>query len=174
MDLPPGHASDLLPFLPDFTFRIIQLAALPFDAIRGTPSGIMTLRVMKAERIAELLSDPVWDETLLSQLPRETLEFLIRYILRADIDKHAFDRKLKSITGPQLQSTAMSLAQQLRQEGRQEGWQKAITETLEIRFEVIPSGLAEAIREIHEEPLLSQLLRQALTAPSLETFAHGL
>ena len=42
-------------------------------------------------------------------------------MLRADIDKDAFDRKVNSITKSQLQNTAMTLAQQLRKEGRKEG-----------------------------------------------------
>jgi hypothetical protein len=33
---------------------------------------------MKAERIGSLLADPVWDEELLSQLPRSVFELLLR------------------------------------------------------------------------------------------------
>ena len=121
LDIPAGLADDTRPFVPDFTFRLIQLADLPFHKILGTPAGIITLRVMKAERIAKLLDDQVWDEALMSQLPREILEFIIRYILDAGVDKDAFDRKICRITQPQIQSSAMTIAQQLRQEGRQEG-----------------------------------------------------
>jgi len=77
----------------------------------------MTLRVMKAERIAKLLDDPVWDEALMIQLPREILECIIRDILEAGVDKDAFDRWILHITQPEIQSSAMTIAQQLRQEG---------------------------------------------------------
>ena len=77
--LPPAIAGELQAFVPDFTFRLLQLAALPFDAIRGTPSGIMILRTMKAERIAKLLDDSVWDEALITQIPKEIFESLVRY-----------------------------------------------------------------------------------------------
>lgn len=52
LDIPPSHAADLSEFIPDFTFRLIQLAGLDFEAIRGTPAGILTLRVMKVERLS--------------------------------------------------------------------------------------------------------------------------
>lgn len=121
LDIPAGLADVTRPFIPDFTFRLIQLADLPFDKILGTPAGIITLRVMKAERIAKLLDDQVWDEALMIQLPREILEFIIRYILDAGVDKDAFEHKISRITQPEIQSSTMTIAQQLRQEGRQEG-----------------------------------------------------
>ena len=174
LDIPSGLQDELRPFVPDFTFRLIQLASLPFDAIRGTPAGIMTLRVMKAERLAQLLDDRVWDETLMMQLPRETLELLIRYMLRADIDMNAFDRKVAGITNPELQTTAMSLAQQLHQKGIEKGLQNSVIEALEIRFDHVPSGLAEEIRGIHDEARLHQLLRAAIKSATLEAFSVAL
>lgn len=173
--LPDGLEETVRPFIPDFTFRLIQLADLPFESIRGTPSGIMTLRVMKAERTGELLGDPVWDETLLIQLPREVL---IRYMLGADIDKKSFDRKVFTITHPELQSTAMSLAQQLRQEGRQEGKlegklegrlegrQDSVIDLLRLRFGQVPVGLEEAIREITDQARLMELQAVVLRFPA--------
>jgi len=84
-DLPESLADDLRPFLPDFLFRLIQLAEIPFDAIRGTPAGIMVLRVMKAERTNALLDDPVWDEAILTQIPEGVFEMLLRFIMNADM-----------------------------------------------------------------------------------------
>ena len=146
----------------------------------------MTLRVMKAERIAKLLDDPVWDEALMIQLPRETLELLIHYMLRADIDKDAFNRKVNSITQSELQNTAMTLAQQLRQEGRKEGrqegrqggiitaQQKAILEALQIRFDHVPAGLPEAVELIRDETRLRTLLKASIQAATLEEFSRSL
>ena len=96
LDIPAGLADDVRPVIPDFTFRLIQLADLPFDKILGTPAGIITLRVMKAERIVKLLDDLVWDEPLMIQIPRELLEFIIRYILEAGVDKDAAADKARN------------------------------------------------------------------------------
>ena len=71
LDVPHSLANDLAGLVPDFTFRLIQLANVEFDAIRGTPAGILTLRVMKAERLEKLLEDMVWDESLFLRVPNE-------------------------------------------------------------------------------------------------------
>jgi len=126
LDIPESLATDISGFVPDFTFRLVQLADIEFEAIRGTPAGILTLRVMKAERVRKLLDEAVWDESLLIQVPRETIEALIRYILNADVDKAAFDRKVIDISNPEVQSATMTLAQQIHQEGRQEGRQEGL------------------------------------------------
>ena len=162
--IPAGLAHDVRPVIPDFTFRLIQLADLPFEKIVGTPAGIMTLRVMKAERIAKLLDDPVWDEALMIQLPREILEFIIRYILEAGVDKDAFDRKILRITQPEIQSSAMTIAQQLRQEGRQEGREEGRQEGLWI-------GRIQALEEFLNLPVSSREVLDAQTVEELEA-AH--
>jgi hypothetical protein len=99
-ELPPGHGAEFNECIPDFAFRLIQLASLPFESIHGNPVGIMVLRAMKAERTASLLGDPVWDEQLLIQIPREVLELLIRYILEAGVDKNAFDCRSAETAAP--------------------------------------------------------------------------
>jgi predicted transposase YdaD len=186
LDIPAPLANDLAGLVPDFTFRLIQLANLGFDAIRGTPAGILTLRVMKAERLEKLLEDIVWDESLLMRVPREMMEMLIRYILNADVDIEAFDRKVLQVTTPEIKQTAMTLAQKLhqrgRQEGRQEGLQKgqilarqrAVIEALEIRFGQVPEGLLEEIGHMDDPQRLAALLRAAIQAASIEDFARAL
>ena len=139
LDIPADLKDSLQTFVPDFTFRLIQLAALPFDSIRGTPAGIMTLRVMKAERTARLLDDLVWDEALMMQVPPESTELLIRYILGTEIDKDAFDRRIQSIRQRELRTTTMTLADQLRNEGLQKGLQEG-------RQEGRQEGLQKAFR----------------------------
>ena len=178
LDLPAPLADHLRPFIPDFTYRLLQLAQLPFGELHGTPAGIMTLRVMKAERLDDLLNHFVWDEPLLLQLPQEVRERLLLYIIDSGIDIEAFHRKVQSITDSELQATAMSLAQQLRQEGRQEGReegrQNSVIEALEIRFGHVPAGLAEVIRGIHDEARLHYLHKAAIEAPNLEAFTATL
>lgn len=186
LDIPAAHAADLAEFIPDFTFRLIQLAELPFQAIRGTPAGILTLRVMKAERLAKLLDEVVWDEALFPRVPPEIIELLIRYILNADIDKTAFDLRVSRLSSPEIRTTAMTLAQQYRQEGRQEGRQQGRQEgrldslqenviaALEIRFGEIPQGMREVIAGIVEESSLRMLLCAAIQVSSIEDFARSL
>ena len=79
LDIPENLHGELAPFVPDFTFKLIQLADIPFDQIRGTPAGILTLRVMKAERLGMLLEDPVWDEDLVRRASLELFEQVLRY-----------------------------------------------------------------------------------------------
>jgi flagellar biosynthesis/type III secretory pathway protein FliH len=164
----------------------MQLAEMPYEAIPGTPTGILILRVMKAYKQNALLDEAVWDEVLLSAVPSQIFEFVLRYILDGEIDKDAFETNLKKLKNPQTQNTAMTLAQRYRQEGRnegrQEGWEKGllkghqdnVIKALEIRFERVPEGLEEAIREVTDETHLSQLLRAAIQSADLEAFSASL
>lgn len=182
IEVPSNPATDLVAHTPDFSYRLVELYRIPFDKILGTPMGILTLRALKAERIGALLDDSVWDEPLLMQLPPFAIEMLLRYILRADIDKKQFLRKVKNITNQSIQSSAMTLEQQFRQEGRQEGRreeqirskQQSVIEVLETRFEKVPEGLIEAIENINDLPRLTQLLASAARCPDLEAFAASL
>lgn len=185
-DVPECHAEDLRPFLPDFLFRLVQLAEIPFDAIRGTPAGIMVLRVMKAERIDALLEPPVWDEEMLARIPEAVFEMLLTFMMNAEIDTEAIERKVVAIQTPELKHTAMTYAQKLRQEGRQEGHQEgrqegrlqslcdSVIEALEIRFGSVPEGLCEEVRAIADEAKLRQLLRSAIQCADIESFAGDL
>ncbi len=47
---------------------------------------------------------------------------------------------------------------------------ESVLEVLEIRFEVVPAELIEAINEIEYTSFLKQLLRQAIALDSLEAF----
>jgi len=180
--LPPAIEGELQAFIPDFTFHLLQLAALPFNAIRGTPSGIMILRTMKAERIDKLLDAPVWDEALIVQMPRELFECLVRYMLNTDLDKDAFDARVNQIKHSQTKTTAMTLADQLRQEGIQKGRQEGIIKSLQdgildalqIRFVSVPAGLRESISAIHDEARLRHLHRTSILAASIEEFTTSM
>ena len=181
-DLPASMADDLRPFLPDFLFRLIQLAEIPFDAIRGTPAGIMVLRVMKAERTNTLLENPVWDEEMLLQLSESMFEMLLTFMMNAEIDTEAIERNVEVIRSPKLKTSAMTLAQKLRQEGRQEGERNGrlatlrenVLEALEIRFTEVPQGLREEILLLNDEAKLHRLLRVAIQCTGIEAFAAEL
>ncbi len=186
IDIPEGAGADIKKHIPDFEFQLVELYHMPFDKILGTPMGILTLRALKAEKLRALLDDPVWDESLLIQLPSASFEMLMRYILDRDLDKPAFRRKLKTLQNPTLSKNAMSLAEQFRQEGRQEGHQEghqeglifskqqAILEALEIRFQQVPEGLRVEIEAITDSEKLTHLHRAAITSAVLESFAAEL
>jgi predicted transposase/invertase (TIGR01784 family) len=183
LDLSDGLENVLDGRFPDFLYQMIELADLPFEKIVGTPAGILILRTLKAERVHKLLDAQVWDEKLLVQMPRALFECLLLYIFsHADVDKDAFTRNVKSIGSAKIQSTAMTLAQQFRQEGLSQGLsqgrilalQESVAEALSIRFDRVPEGLREAIRDIADEPQLRILHKAALQAESLEAFAGAL
>ena len=123
----------------------------------------------------------VWDEALLSTVPTELFHLIVRYILAADVDTHAFMHTLSSIQNPATRFTAMTLADRLRQEGllkgRQEGrleaLQEAVLNVLKTRFARVPDGLRDAILAADEERL--RLLHSAaIRCQSLEAFAEHL
>jgi hypothetical protein len=66
------------------------------------------------------------------------------------------------------------LNEQLREKGRAEGMRKAIRILLEVRFQVVPSGLIEELGLVREMERLEALHRHAIRCASLEEFAAGL
>ena len=182
-------------YLPDFLYELIQLAALPFDAIRSTPDGILALRVLKAERSGELLSDPIWDEELLRMVLLDTFHLIVSYMYSRDsVDNDALFHKIKSIGSEPHRTAAMTLAQKLRQDGIQEGFatgkqegredgrmeerthsrRQSVLEALDLRFGTIPDGLRDSIEAIADPEKLRALHRAAIISDSLESFAASL
>ncbi len=183
VDVPPEWNEELLPMIPKFAYRLVQLAEMPFEKIEGTPWGVLVLRALKAERLGELLGPQVWNEALLSQLPREALELLLFYIYSSgDFDNETFSRKVREVSSPEIRTTAMTFAQRLHQEGHQEGRQEGqiqtrrqdILEALEVRFHDVPPGLREEIAAIDDTARLSHLLRAAIRCIDLEAFSREL
>jgi hypothetical protein len=178
-------------YLPDFLYELIQLASLPFDAIRSTPDGILTRRVLKAERSGELLSDPIWDEELLAMVLIDTFHLIVSYLYSRDsVDNDALFHKIKSIGSEPHRTAAMTLAQKLRQEGMQTGELKgredgrmeerthsrrqSVLEALDLRFGPIPDGLRDSIEAIADPEKLRALHRAAIVSDSIEAFTASL
>lgn len=178
LDIPEEFEKELLPFIPDFGYKHLQLAEMEYDAIPGTSAGIFTLRAMKAERLGELLTDRVWDEGLMGQISLDAFLMVMRYIADAGIDMEGFLNKVEGIREAGFRREAMTIAQQLRQEGRQEGRQETlkanILEALELRFGNLPEGLREAIDSEGDDIKLRVLLRAAIQCVTLEDFAGNL
>ena len=182
-------------YLPDFLYELIQLAAIPFDAIRSTPDGILTLRVLKAERSGELLTDPIWDEELLAKVLIDTFHLIVSYMYSRDsVDNDALFHKIKSIGSEPHRTAAMTLAQKLRQDGIQEGIKtgelkgredgrmeertdsrrQSVLEALALRFGPIPNALRDSLNAIADPEKLRALHRAAIVSDSLEAFASSL
>jgi hypothetical protein len=186
----PQHGWDAVrDCTPDFAFRLLELVDLPYEDIRGTPEGVLTLRSLKAEPLGELLHSQVWDRELISGVSREAVERFFRYVLNADVDREAFKAKVFAQGSTTLTSAAMTLAEQFRREGHQEGHQqgrqegllegiaslhRALLEVLEVRFGAVPVGLGETLSTVSDLEKLKALHRAALTSPDLESFASGI
>jgi len=110
------------------------VGAYAYESLGGTPEGILTLRALKAEPVSELLTDWIWDETLLPQISGDGLERLLRYILNSDVDASAFLRRTRRIQTQPLNAKTMTLADRLvemgREEGRSEGLSQGISQGL--------------------------------------------
>ena len=184
---PPEAIAPFRQYLPDFAYRLIQVAAIPFDAIRGTPDGIFVLRVLKAERSGELLGPHIWDHQLLRVIKGEIFErFLVYLHARSKIDKRRLRRIIESLPDPAMRRTALTLAEQFRMEGREEGRsqgreegslrasQRLVLDALDLRFGPVPAGLREAIESIGNPEKLRSLLRAAIVADSIESFSAAL
>jgi predicted transposase/invertase (TIGR01784 family) len=190
IDLPPAFAQVLRAWQPTLTYHLIELVHLPYEAIAGTPEGIITLRALKAQPMDDLLGDALWDEPLLFSIPEDALERILRYILNADVNVSLFEERIEKIRSKPLQTKTMTLADQLIQKGRQEGEQRgrqtglsegelrafrtAVLRALEIRHGAYPEGIREAVEAIEDLPQLEQLLEVAFCSPSLEAFAEKL
>ena len=178
LDIPSGACPDIHSHIPEFEYRLLQLADMSYESIQGTATGILILRAMKAGKIGELLHQALWDDHLLAEIPQRIFEMVLRYILGHDIDKEAFNRKVLDIASQETRSAAMTLAQQFRQEGQQEGSlrsrQQDVLEILNIRFGRVPVGLSEALEAVHDDARLKQMLRTAVQCADLEGFAQSL
>ena len=181
-------------FTPDFAFRLLQLVDLPYESIQGTPAGVLTLRALKAEPLGKLLSAEVWEPALLRSVPIELLKYFIRYTFNADVDRTAFETKLKELLGPDLTQNSMTLADQYRQMGVEQGLEKGIElgieqglfrgelkalhssifDVLEIRFQSVPLGLRNELSLIQDAQKLSELHRRAIQCATLEEFVAAL
>ena len=148
-DLPTTSGADgpfeLAKFVPDFTFRLVQLAEIPFEKISGTVLGILALRALKAEQGGDLLNDLVWDEALLLRLSPRQRNHILRYIIDAgDVDKTSIERKLTKLKNATILDATMTLADQYRQEGEQKAMSKAMTFAEHFRQEGREQVMAKA------------------------------
>jgi hypothetical protein len=178
IDLPAELADILRPWQPTLIYHLLELVRIPYEELAGTPEGIMTLRALKAEPLDELLSDALWEESLLFEISDSGLERMLRYVLNADLDVSLLKKRIKTTRSKPLQTKTMTLADQLRLEGKEEGqllaFRAAVQRALEIRHGSCPAGIREALDAIDDPRRLEQLLETAIRSESLELFAQKL
>ena len=194
LDLPVEIADIIRAWQPTFVYHLLELVRIPYDKLAGTPEGILTLRALKAEPLNELLSDPLWEESLLFAISESALERIVRYVLNADSNVSLLKERIRKIHSKSLQTKTMTLADQLRQEGKDEGKQEgkregrreglsegqllalrlSVSRALEIRHGSCPQGIREALESIEDPKRLEKLHEGAIRADSLEAFAQTL
>jgi len=190
INLPAELADIIRPWQPTLMYRLLELVRIPYEKLAGTPEGILTLRALKAEPLAELLSDALWEESLLFAISDSALERMLRYVLNAEQNVSLLKERIKTIRSKPLQTKTMTLADQLRQEGKNEGktegkleglsegqllaFRTAVQRALEIRHGSCPEGIREALDAIADPKRLEQLLESAIRSESLEAFAQKL
>jgi hypothetical protein len=176
--LPLDKWEQVRAYMPDFSFRLVQLVELSFDSIAGTADGRLALRALKAQAIGKLLEDAVWDPELLRMVSAEVLDYLIRYVWNQDVDKEGFGLRLKELPRTDLNPETMTLAQRIREEGREEGREEAMRQAiralLEVRFGEVPPGLNEELLHVRDMNRLDSIHRSAIRCASLEDFASVL
>jgi len=155
LDLPEALRPFLSPYIPDFQYHHLQLAEMDYEAITGTAAGIYALRVMKALKLDQLLSDPIWDQALIAAVPLDHFLLVMRYMLATDIDREGFKSRIIDINEAQTSTAAMTLAEQLIQEGRQEGELTLTLRQLKLKFPTIANLAEPAVRQLNEERLLA-------------------
>ncbi|MDX2109381.1 MAG: Rpn family recombination-promoting nuclease/putative transposase [Verrucomicrobiota bacterium] len=129
------HFSDLLNLtgLPDafkshtlnLTFSLLELSRQAYAELVGTPLGVMTLRVMKAEQTEDWRNPVILDEKLLIQLNASDLERILRYVFQvSNLDTETAENIIENIQSETIRNTTMTLAEKFILKGQQEGWQK--------------------------------------------------
>lgn len=161
--LPPEVSSSLLPFLPKFSYALLDLTR--FDPATGENDSHLRaiILLMKLARQKELLGFFQWLANYsAADLPDHLLGRMLLYALHTDSNLDAEQIYHTLSTNPELEKNAMSVAEKLRAEGRLEGQEKG-------RLEGQEKGLWIGKIQLLEEFLNSSVSsRETLSPISLE------
>ncbi len=173
-------------YQPSLGVHALDLFQTPYNRLQGTPDGILTLRALKAQPVGELLSDAVWDQSLIRKVSAHAEEMFLRYVLNAEDNRAAVLARAEKVRSKSFLTNAMTIAQQLieegrvegREEGRQEGGilgrQQSILLCLEIRFGELPDNIRSQIAAVKSIEKLESILSTAIHTSSLEQIALAL
>lgn len=147
-------------------FAVMVMAHLKTKATRGKPQERQQWKWNLVRRLLERGYDQEdirklfrlvdWMMTLPDELQRSFEEQLTRY---------QEERKMPLLSRMELRAMQKGIEQGSLQNARE-----SVLEVLDIRFEVVPPELIEAINEIEDTSFLKQLLRDAIAVDSLEAF----
>jgi predicted transposase/invertase (TIGR01784 family) len=125
-DLPEEIVSDLLPFLPRFSYALLDLTQFDPATEEPDPRLRIVLHLMKLARERQMLRFFEWlssllVDTLARELPNSLLTKLLNYALHADsnLDVEEIYHTLSS--NPELQKNTMSVAEKLLAQGEARG-----------------------------------------------------
>ncbi len=102
-------------------FSVIELFRTGYEELRGTPEGILALRVLKADAVGELLSEPVWRVEEWRKLSGAALYRVMRYIASRNRDREALRHHIEQLREPRLEEAYMTITEQCWAEGRAAG-----------------------------------------------------
>ncbi|MDR1283696.1 MAG: hypothetical protein LBK99_23190 [Opitutaceae bacterium] len=139
-------------------------SGIPFDKITGTPLGVMTLRVFKAQRLGGdyPASKWVWDEPLLARLGTMALEQLVAYIAaRPEFDIVDIEAKVAGFESETVKKTVMTIAERYIEKGRLEGELIGRIHTLQ---ELLGKAMTPRENLLRKSPAALKALLQKLRA----------
>ncbi|MEY5009396.1 MAG: hypothetical protein RLZZ253_535 [Verrucomicrobiota bacterium] len=134
-------------------FSVIELFRTGYEELRGTPEGILALRVLKADAAGELLSDRVWKVEEWRKISGAALYRVMRYIASRNRDREALRHHIEQLREPRLEEAYMTITEQCWAEGRAAG--HAVGHAV---------GREEGIREGENRGALAEKRRAVLRA----------
>ena len=185
INIPRGLESLLRPFQPQLQIHVLDLFTTSYAEFGGSPEGVLALRALKAKPVGALLSDDVWDASVLEHVSPDALTSFLLYTLDAVDDANAVIQRTKMFRSEAMHTASMSAAQKLIEQGRTEGISQGKSEgisegirtslnrILDVRFGTLPEHLQLEINAVASEDRLMELLAEGVHCATLEDFqAH--
>jgi len=147
-------------------FAVMVMAHLKTKATRGKPQE----RQQWKWNLVRRLFERGYDQDDIRKLFRlvdwmMTLPNELQQSFEEQVRRYQEERQMPLLSRMELRAMQRGVEQGALQTARE-----SVLEVLEIRFEVVPPELIEAINEIEDTSVLKQLHRQALALDSLEEF----
>ena len=160
LKIPQGLEHVLLPYQIQLNIHVLDLFNTPYQDLHGTPDGVLALRALKAKPLGDLLSDDVWDSSVLEHVSTDALTSFLLYTLDAEDDPDAVLHRTHQFHSNAMHTARMSAAQKLIEQGRSEGIREGIIEgKREGILEGKRAGLREGKREGERGGITASLLQ---------------
>lgn len=189
IDIPEPLREWALRFAPDAGFCLVELAGLPLEKLADGAIARAILAALQKERlgamdfeavqtiVSEIFSDP--QRAVAIEVSRHLWEYLLHH---SELQSQEVNRIVELTVPIEQKPNFMSTAELLRKQGLEQGLeqgqllalQSSVLEALEARFDQVPLGLAEAIRQVTEPEKLRALLRTSVRCLNLEAFIEAL